>query len=43
MSRGKIPIMDDHEKNRQICRMNLELEGFEIFSAENGREGQGKI
>jgi signal transduction histidine kinase len=37
---GKILIIDDHSSNRIICQENLgELDGHEIFEAENGEKG----
>ena len=35
----KILIVDDDARIRELFRMWLEREGFEIFEAENGRKG----
>lgn len=35
----KILIIDDDERIRDLFRMWLEREGFEVFAAENGMEG----
>lgn len=35
----KILIIDDESRIRNLFRMWLEREGFEVFEAENGREG----
>lgn len=43
MPQGKILIIDDQEKNRQICEMNLQMEGYTTYTAENGKTGLEKI
>ena len=35
----KILIIDDDVRIRELLRMWLEREGFEVFEAENGKEG----
>lgn len=35
----KILVVDDDKRIREIFRMWLEREGFEVFEAENGMEG----
>lgn len=37
--KGSILVVDDHQRNREICQENLEMEDYHIFLAENGREG----
>jgi sigma-B regulation protein RsbU (phosphoserine phosphatase) len=36
---GLVLVVDDHEKNREICRINLELEEFDVILAEDGLQG----
>ncbi len=38
-SRGVILVVDDNQKNRSLCRQNLEMEDYTIFEAANGRQG----
>jgi signal transduction histidine kinase len=39
-SKGKLLIVDDHEKNREIVRFNLgDLDGYDIIEADNGKTG----
>lgn len=38
-SRGVILVVDDNQKNRSLCRQNLEMEDFTIYEAANGRQG----
>jgi signal transduction histidine kinase len=37
--KGRILVVDDHQRNREICEENLEMEGYRILLAENGKEG----
>ncbi len=41
--RRRILIVDDEARVRQFVRMNLELEGFEVFEASNGPEALEKV
>ncbi|MCS7251405.1 MAG: response regulator transcription factor [Anaerolineae bacterium] len=41
--RRRILIVDDEARVRQFIRLNLELEGFEVFEASNGLEALDKI
>jgi len=41
--RRRILIVDDEARVRQFVRMNLELEGFEVFEASNGLEALEKV
>ncbi len=41
--RRRILIVDDEARVRQFIRLNLELEGFEVFEASNGLEALEKI
>ena len=36
---GRVLVIDDEEDIRELCRVNLELEGFQVFDAANGRAG----
>ena len=38
MASARIPIIEDEAEIRENLKMFLELEGFQIFSAENGKE-----
>ena len=35
----KILVIDDNAPMRLLCRVNLELDGFEVIEAEDGHEG----
>lgn len=37
--RGLILVVDDNQKNRALCRQNLEMEGFAVMEAANGLQG----
>ena len=39
MSKKKILVVDDEPDIIEILKYNLEKEGFEMFSANNGEEG----
>lgn len=32
-------MVDDNEKNRELCELNLDMEGFDVLLAQNGKEG----
>lgn len=36
---GTVLVIDDNPKNLELCQINLEDEGFEVMTAENGRLG----
>ena len=35
----KVLVIDDNDATRLLCRVNLELEGFEVLEAADGHEG----
>ena len=35
----KILVVDDEDDIRELCRVNLEFEGFQVFDAPNGPAG----
>lgn len=35
---SKVLVVDDQEHIRQVCQENLEMDGFEVFLAENGKK-----
>ena len=39
MSAGRVLVVDDEDDIRELCRVNLEFEGFEVFDAANGPTG----
>jgi DNA-binding response OmpR family regulator len=39
MSSGRVLVVDDEEDIRELCRVNLEFEGFQVFDAPNGPAG----
>jgi DNA-binding NtrC family response regulator len=39
MAVGKILVIDDEEDVREVIKLHLEKEGFNIIEAENGEEG----
>jgi len=39
MSQGRVLVIDDEDDIRELCRVNLEFEGFQVIDAANGREG----
>jgi len=41
--RRRILVVDDEARVRQFIRLNLELEGFEVFEASNGLEALQKV
>ena len=36
MTAGKVLVVDDEDDIRELCRVNLEFEGFEVVDAANG-------
>jgi two-component system KDP operon response regulator KdpE len=43
VQRRRILLVDDEPRIRDSVRMNLELEGFDIFEADNGQEALDKV
>ena len=39
MATGRVLIIDDEESIRILCRLNLELEGYEVMEAADGETG----
>ena len=39
MTEGRVLVIDDEDDIRELCRVNLEFEGFEVFDAPNGASG----
>ena len=39
MSAGRVLVVDDEDDIRELCRVNLEFEGFQVFDAANGPAG----
>ena len=39
MARGRVLIVDDEETIRVLCRLNLELEDYEVMEAADGETG----
>ena len=39
MSPGRVLVVDDEDDIRELCRVNLEFEGFQVFDAPNGPAG----
>ena len=39
MPKGRILVIDDEEDVREVLRLHLESEGFNVLEAENGEEG----
>jgi len=39
MASGRVLVIDDEDDIRELCRVNLEFEGFEVFDARNGPTG----
>lgn len=39
MTKGKVLIIDDEEKLRQLLSRIIELEGYQVYQASNGKEG----
>jgi DNA-binding response OmpR family regulator len=39
MTAGRVLVIDDEDDIRELCRVNLEFEGFEVFDAANGPSG----
>jgi DNA-binding response OmpR family regulator len=39
MARGRVVIVDDEESIRILCRLNLELEDYEVLEAADGETG----
>ena len=35
---GKVLVVDDEAEIRELCRVNLEFEGFDVVEAKNGSE-----
>ncbi|HEX9775176.1 MAG TPA: response regulator [Actinomycetota bacterium] len=42
-SRRKVLVVDDHADIRLMCRVNLQLEGYEVIEAADGQEGLDQI
>ena len=38
MAAGRVLVVDDEPEIRELCRVNLEFEGFEVLEAPNGFE-----
>ena len=36
--RGQVLVVDDEAEIRELCRVNLEFEGFDVVEAKNGSE-----
>jgi CheY-like chemotaxis protein len=36
---GRVLVVDDEDDIRELCRVNLEFEGFQVFDAPNGPAG----
>ena len=36
---GRVLVIDDEDDIRELCRVNLEFEGFQVFDAANGAAG----
>ena len=43
MTRGSILVVDDDARLLHIVKMYLEIEGYEVTTAENGEEGLAKV
>lgn len=41
-AKARVLIVDDQSDIRLMCRVNLQLEGFEVIEAANGQEGLAK-
>jgi DNA-binding response OmpR family regulator len=39
MASGRVLVIDDEDDIRELCRVNLEFEGFQVFDARNGPAG----
>jgi len=39
MAQGRVLVVDDEDDIRELCRVNLEFEDFEVFDAANGPAG----
>ena len=39
MNQGRVLVIDDEDDIRELCRVNLEFEGFQVIDAANGRQG----
>lgn len=39
MTAGRVLVIDDEDDIRELCRVNLEFEGFQVFDAANGAKG----
>jgi DNA-binding response OmpR family regulator len=39
MPQGRVLVIDDEDDIRELCRVNLEFEGFQVFDAPNGPAG----
>ncbi len=42
-SRGRVLVVDDNDVIRDLIRVNLELEGFEVVTAVDGQDALEKI
>ena len=38
-SRGRLLVIDDEAATRRLLKLNLEEEGFEVITANNGEQG----
>ncbi len=39
MSEGRVLVIDDEDDIRELCRVNLEFEGFDVIDAADGQAG----
>ena len=39
MTEGRVLVVDDEDDIRELCRVNLEFEGFQVIDASNGPTG----
>ena len=42
MTQGRVLVIDDEDDIRELCRVNLEFEGFDVVDAPNGPAGLDK-
>ena len=42
MTQGRVLVVDDEDDIRELCRVNLEFEGFQVIDASNGPTGLEK-
>ncbi|MGZ3926766.1 MAG: response regulator, partial [Mucilaginibacter sp.] len=43
MQKGRLLIIDDEERLRNLLARILQLEGYDVISAANGKEGLRKL